>query len=45
MNNASALMEIYEFQGVEDPEKRTLNNQEWNIYFGKVVPNSGNNNF
>ncbi len=43
MDNASALMEIYEFQGVEGPEKRTFNNQEWNIYFGEAVPNTGNN--
>ena len=28
MDNASALMEIYEFQGLEGPEKRTFNNQE-----------------
>ena len=28
MDNSSALMEIYEFQGLEGPEKRTFNNQE-----------------
>ncbi|MBP8706899.1 MAG: hypothetical protein KBH38_05550, partial [Methanobrevibacter sp.] len=38
MDNASALMEIYEFQGIEGPEKRTFNGQEWNIYFGEAVP-------
>lgn len=44
MDNASALMEIYEFQGIEGPEKRTFNGQEWNIYFGEAVPNNGDNN-
>ena len=44
MDNASALMEIYEFQGIGTPEKRTFNGQEWNIYFGEAVPNSGDNN-
>lgn len=44
MDNASALMDIYEFQGIEGPEKRTFNNQEWNIYFAEAVPNSNSSN-
>lgn len=43
MDNASALMEVYEFQGIGNPEKRNFNGQEWNIYFGEAMPNGGNN--
>ena len=42
MDNSSALMEIYEFQGIGNPEKRTFNNDEWNIYFAEAVPSVNN---
>ena len=41
VDNSSALMEIYELQGVANPEKRSFNGQEWNIYFTQAMP--GNN--
>ena len=41
VDNSSALMEIYELQGVTNPEKRSFNGQEWNIYFTQAMP--GNN--
>ena len=44
LDNSSALMEIYEFQGIGNPEKRTFNGQEWNIYFGEAMPTGENNN-
>lgn len=41
VDNSSALMEIYELQGVANPEERSFNGQEWNIYFTQAMP--GNN--
>lgn len=41
VDNSSALMEIYELQGVTNPEERSFNGQEWNIYFTQAMP--GNN--
>ncbi|SDA39801.1 hypothetical protein [Methanobrevibacter millerae] len=38
MDNSSELMELYKFQGVMGPEKRSFNGQEWNIYFGEALP-------
>ena len=38
VDNSSALMEIYKFQGVAGPESRTFNGNDWNIYFGEAVP-------
>ena len=38
VDNSSALMEIYELQGVTNPEKRTFNDNDWNIYFTQAVP-------
>ena len=38
MDNSSELMELYKFQGVVGPEKRSFNGQEWNIYFGEALP-------
>ena len=33
VDNSSALMEIYELQGVSNPEERSFNGNDWNIYF------------
>lgn len=41
VDNSSALMEIYELQGVTNPEERSFNGHEWNIYFTQAMP--GNN--
>lgn len=41
VDNSSALMEIYELQGVANPEERSFNGHEWNIYFTQAMP--GNN--
>lgn len=38
MDNSSELMELYKFQGVIGPEHRTINGNEWNIYFGEAMP-------
>ncbi len=38
MDNSSALMEIYKFQGVQGPDHRKLNGNEWNIYFAEAMP-------
>lgn len=48
VDNSSALMEIYEIQGVTNPEHRTFNGNDWNIYFTQAIPgnnsDSSNNN-
>ena len=38
MDNSSALMKIYKFQGIQGPEERTFNGNKWNIYFGQAIP-------
>lgn len=44
VDNSSALMEIYELQGVTNPEKRTFNGVDWNIYFTQAVQGNDTNN-
>lgn len=41
VDNSSALMEIYELQGVSNPEERSFNGNDWNIYFTQAVPDNG----
>ncbi len=43
VDNSSALMEIYEIQGVTNPEKRSFNGVDWNIYFTQAVPGNDTN--
>ena len=38
LDNSSALMEIYKFQGVKGPDHRSYNGVDWNIYFGEAMP-------
>ena len=38
VDNSTALMEIYELQGVTNPEERNINGNDWNIYFTQAVP-------
>lgn len=44
VDNSTALMEIYEIQGVSNPEKRSFNGNDWNIYFTQAVPGNDTNN-
>ena len=37
VDDSDALMDIYYLQGVMNPEKRTFNGNEWNIYFTQAV--------
>ncbi len=38
VDNSTALMEIYEVQGVTNPEERNINGNDWNIYFTQAIP-------
>lgn len=42
VDNSTALMEIYEIQGVTNPEQRSFNGNDWNIYFTQAVPGDEN---
>ncbi len=44
VDNSTALMEIYELQGVTNPEQRSFNGNDWNIYFTQAVPGNDTNN-
>lgn len=37
VDDSDALMDIYYLQGVMNPEKRTFNGNDWNIYFTQAV--------
>lgn len=37
VDDSDALMDIYYVQGVMNPEKRTINGNDWNIYFTQAV--------
>ena len=41
VDDSDALMDIYYLQGVMNPEHRTINGNDWNIYFTQAV--SGDN--
>ena len=38
VDDSDALMDIYYLQGVMNPEQRTYNGNDWNIYFTQAVP-------
>lgn len=40
VDNSTALMDIYYLQGVMNPEQRTVNGNDWNIYFTQAVPDN-----
>lgn len=44
VDNSSALMEIYELQGVSNPEERSFNGNDWKIYFTQAIPGNDTNN-
>lgn len=37
VDNSTALMDIYYVQGVTNPEHRTFNGNDWNIYFTQAI--------
>nr|WP_294998467.1 hypothetical protein [uncultured Methanobrevibacter sp.] len=43
VDDSNALMDIYYLQGVMNPEKRTFNGHEWNIYFTQAVEGNDTN--
>lgn len=43
VDNSSALMEIYEIQGVTNPDERSFNGNDWNIYFTQAMANNETN--
>ena len=43
VDDSDALMDIYYLQGVMNPEKRTINGNEWNIYFTQAVEGNDSN--
>ena len=44
VDNSTALMEIYELQGVSNPDERSFNGNDWKIYFTQAVPGNDTNN-
>ena len=38
VDNSTALMDIYELQGLSNPEERSFNGNDWNIYFTQAIP-------
>ena len=43
VDDSNALMDIYYLQGVMNPETRTFNGNEWNIYFSQAVEGNDTN--
>ena len=43
VDDSDAMMDIYYLQGVMNPEKRTFNGNEWNIYFTQAVEGNDSN--
>ncbi|MBE6491283.1 MAG: hypothetical protein E7Z83_10575 [Methanobrevibacter sp.] len=43
VDDSDALMDIYYLQGVMNPEQRTFNGKEWNIYFTQAVEGNDSN--
>ena len=44
VDNSTALMDIYYVQGVTNPEHRSLNGNDWNIYFSQAIQGNDTNN-
>ena len=42
VDDSDSLMDIYYLQGISNPEQRTLNRNDWNIYFAQAVSGDGN---
>ncbi|MBE6502580.1 MAG: hypothetical protein E7Z79_09120 [Methanobrevibacter thaueri] len=43
VDDSDALMDIYYVQGVMNPEKRSFNDNDWNIYFTQAVQGNDSN--
>jgi uncharacterized protein YcgL (UPF0745 family) len=43
VDNSTALMDIYYIQGISNPEQRSFNGQDWNIYFTQAVQGNDTN--
>ncbi|MBQ2653948.1 MAG: hypothetical protein IJF83_10350 [Methanobrevibacter sp.] len=43
VDNSSELMEIYGLQGITNPDERTFNGNDWNIYFTQAMANNETN--
>jgi Tfp pilus assembly protein PilE len=43
VDDSDALMDIYYIQGVMNPEKRSFNGNDWNIYFTQAVQGNDSN--
>ena len=43
VDNSTALMDIYYVQGVTNPEHRTFNGNDWNIYFTQAIEGNDTN--
>jgi len=43
VDDSEAMMDIYYLQGVMNPETRTFNGNEWNIYFTQAVEGNDSN--
>ena len=44
VDNSTALMDIYYVQGVMNPEHRSYNGNDWNIYFTQAIQGNDTNN-
>ena len=44
VDDSDALMDIYYVQGVMNPEHRTINGNDWNIYFAEAVQGNDTQN-
>lgn len=44
VDNSTALMDIYYLQGVMNPEHRSYNGNDWNIYFSNAIEGNNSNN-
>ena len=43
VDNSSAMMDIYYVQGVQNPEHRSFNGNDWNIYFSQAFEGNKTN--
>lgn len=43
VDDSNALMDIYYLQGIMNPETRTFNGNDWNIYFSQAVEGNDTN--
>ena len=44
VDNSTALMDVYYVQGITNPEHRTFNGNDWNIYFTQGIQGNDTSN-